>query len=115
MEGKPDTEDAMRVLIEGAMAEATHQCCRNSEKGEMGGRWGRGGKFWKATVARARRETGWWVMVAWRGEATSLGPGMLDPTAWRSIPGRRCILIYIHHSAKDTVIQAFPTCVEPPG
>lgn len=88
MEGKPDTEDAMRVLIEGAMAEATHQCCRNSEKGEMGGRWGRGGRFWKATVARARRETGWWVTVAWRGEATSLGPGMLDPTAWRSVLGR---------------------------
>lgn len=44
-EGKADTEAVTRVLIEGAMAWATHRCRRNSEKGEMGRRWGRGGRF----------------------------------------------------------------------
>lgn len=87
-EGKFNPEDVMRVPMEGVMAWATHQCCRNSEKGEMAGSWGRRGRFWKGTVARARKETGWWVMTARREKVILLGPWMLDPTAWRRVPGR---------------------------
>lgn len=79
-------------------------------KGEMGGSQKGSGRFWKGTVARARKETRWWVKAFTESGGHTAGAADIRPNSMEKRVQEDCLSLTTSHVCKGRrVIKTFPT------